>query len=80
MAKLAYKGYMKGEKLTICVNLTDYGQGWKALDIPIRNRRTILKELDQKIRRYRNDSNYRRNIGPHENVDAWLNDIVRFAA
>jgi len=71
---------MKGERLTICVNLTDYGQGWKALDIPVHNRRSILKELDQKLKRYRNDSNYRRNIGPFENVDAWLNDIVRFAA
>lgn len=71
---------MKAEKLIICVNLTEYGQGWKVLDIPVHNRTHILRELDKKVKRYRSDSNYRRNIGPFENVDAWLNDIVRFAA
>ena len=68
--------YQQDSRLIVQVNL--YGQGWKELEIPIRRRKSILRELDVKINRYHNDSNYRKNIGPGENVDAWIQDLVKY--
>ena len=70
--------YQQDSRLIVHVNLNDYGQGWKELEIPTRRRKSILHELDVKITRYRNDSNYRKNIGPGENVDMWIQDIVKY--
>ena len=74
MNKITYAGGYHGSQLTLMINLTDWGEGWKALEIPVKNRRKILERLDQKINMYNANSEYRRNIGPGENVDVWLMD------
>ena len=70
--------YQQDSRLIVHINLNDYGQGWKELEIPTRRRKSILHELDVKINRYRNNCDYRNNIGPNENVDVWLQDLVKY--
>ena len=81
MNKVSYAGrYWGNGRMVMHINLTDVGQGWHSVEIPVVRRRQALQVLERKIKQYKNDSNYRRNIGPRENIDSWLNDIVTYAA
>lgn len=76
MNKVKMAGFYTGSKLVMHINLTEEGAGWKEVEIPKKNRDKILKQLDEAVQRYRNDINYRKNIGSGENVDAWLKDMT----
>lgn len=77
-SNIPFAGYIKGGTFILCINLTDFGQGWKFLEIPQYQRNKHLKHLEKKINQYRNNSDYRRNIGPNENVDVWLQDHLNY--
>lgn len=79
MNRISYAGHSHMDQLTLYINMTDWGQGWKKLKIPIHNRSKILRALDRKLEMYNSNCDYRRNIGPGENVDCWLEDTVKFA-
>lgn len=76
MSQIKMAGFYTGNKLIMHINLTEEGAGWKEVEIPKENRDLILKKLDKAIQKYRNDSNYRKNIGPGSNVDHWLRDMI----
>lgn len=81
MNRIPYAGHNWGNgRMVMHINLTEFGQGWHSIEIPIAGRRKALQAVERKIEQYKSDSNYRRNIGPDHNIDAWLNDIVTYLA
>ena len=76
MNKVSMAGFYTGNKLIMKINLIEEGVGWKEVEIPKENRNMVLKKLDKAVKKYRNDSNYRKNIGLGSNVDHWLKDMV----
>jgi len=81
MSKLHYAGHLWGNgHMVMHINLTEFGQGWHSVEIPIVKRRQALLILERKIEQYKSNSSYRRNIGSGHNIDSWLNDIVTHLA
>lgn len=81
MNKIPYAGHLLGNgQMILHINLTEFGQGWHSVEIPIVRRRQVLLTLERKIEQYKSSSNYRCNIGPGHNIDSWLNDIVTYLA
>ena len=81
MNKIHYAGHLRGNgQMAMHINLTEFGEGWHSVEIPIVRRRQALLTFERKIKQYKSSSNYRRNIGPGHNIDTWLNDIVTHLA
>lgn len=70
-------GHLWGNgQMVMHINLTEFGQGWHYVEIPITRRRQALQMLGLKIEQYKSSSSYRNNIGSGHNIDTWLNNIV----
>jgi len=79
LSKLSWFGNYQGNKLIMYLNFSEFelGNGWSAgwqkVEVPIKNRKRILDQLDYFYKHYAKDSVFRVVIG--ETVEICLKDI-----